>query len=146
MSPIVLLVRIARCGRRRTASRLVGCGIAPRWTRSPGYQLLPRRTAHRVNHARGVPFDCLNKRGRWDVFDFVVRLGKHLRQLYARIVYAFLPVPNIIAELGPPDNPGAALIVKDMLAKHAARRPPSYRSVASPAARAAQVLGNELGR
>jgi glycosyltransferase involved in cell wall biosynthesis len=47
--------------------------------------------------AAGVPIHSIHKRGRWDVFGFLVRLVLMLRALRPVTIYSFLDLPNILA-------------------------------------------------
>jgi glycosyltransferase involved in cell wall biosynthesis len=45
----------------------------------------------------GIPIADLGKRGRWDVFPFLLRLAKTLRRERPDVLYSLLPVANIVA-------------------------------------------------
>ncbi len=49
--------------------------------------------------AAGVPVHFVGKRGRWDAFGFLIRLGMILRRLRPTTIYSFLDLPNILAAL-----------------------------------------------
>lgn len=52
--------------------------------------------------AAGVPMHFVDKRGRWDVFGFVIRLISILHKLRPATIYSFLDLPNILSVvLGP---------------------------------------------
>jgi glycosyltransferase involved in cell wall biosynthesis len=48
-------------------------------------------------HIAGVQVLAVGKSGRWDIKGFLVRLLELVQQLQPEVVYAFLPVPNILA-------------------------------------------------
>jgi glycosyltransferase involved in cell wall biosynthesis len=54
----------------------------------------------------GVPTRTLDKRGRWDVFGFLLRLVRLLRQERPDLLYAWLGLANILAVLSRPILPG----------------------------------------
>jgi glycosyltransferase involved in cell wall biosynthesis len=58
----------------------------------------------------GVRLLDLRKRGRWDVFPFLLRLRKMLRQERPDILHGYLPVPNLLAALIRGRNPALPLV------------------------------------
>ncbi|HXF93042.1 MAG TPA: glycosyltransferase [Nitrospiraceae bacterium] len=49
--------------------------------------------------AAGVPVQFVGKRGRWDVFGFLIRLALILRRLRPTTIYSFLDLPNLLTAL-----------------------------------------------
>lgn len=47
--------------------------------------------------ACGVPVEVFEKRGRWDVVGFLLRLGRFLRRERPQVVHGVLPMPNVLA-------------------------------------------------
>jgi glycosyltransferase involved in cell wall biosynthesis len=47
----------------------------------------------------GIKALCLDKRGRWDVFCFFVRLVKSTRRLRPDVLHAYLDIPNLLSLL-----------------------------------------------
>ena len=52
----------------------------------------------------------VDKRGRWDIARFAVRLIRLLRRLDPNIVYSYLPTANILAALFKPQTSGASIV------------------------------------
>lgn len=50
-------------------------------------------------HEAGVPVEILDKRGRWDVVGFLLRLGGFLRRERPDVLHGALPLPNVLAVL-----------------------------------------------
>lgn len=60
--------------------------------------------------AAGVPLHSLNKKGRWDIFPFFLKLCQHIRTSNTKILYAFLGVPGIMGLLASLAYPRLRLI------------------------------------
>jgi glycosyltransferase involved in cell wall biosynthesis len=45
----------------------------------------------------GVRFISLNKRGRWDLFGFLLRLIREMRVIHPAVVHGYLDIPNLLA-------------------------------------------------
>jgi glycosyltransferase involved in cell wall biosynthesis len=58
----------------------------------------------------GVPVIPLNKRGRWDLFRFLLRLMKVLRRERPDIVHGYLFEPNLLAVMLKPLVPAAKIV------------------------------------
>lgn len=58
----------------------------------------------------GVPVLSLNKRGRWDIFGFGVRLLRLVRARRADVVHSYLTVPNLLTALLKPLLPPCRVV------------------------------------
>jgi glycosyltransferase involved in cell wall biosynthesis len=59
---------------------------------------------------RGVSFYSLDKRGRWDLLPFLLRLGKLLHRIKPHILHAYLSTANILAVLLRPISPRTKVV------------------------------------
>ena len=96
---VVLLTQTLNVGGAERQVVALACGLLRRGhevTVAPFYDGGPLETGL---HRGQVPVARLGKRGRWDVPAFLWRLSRLLRERRPDVVYAFLPVPNLLAAL-----------------------------------------------
>ncbi len=58
----------------------------------------------------GVPVIQLNKKGRWEVFGFLLRLAKQLRRLRPDIVHPYMTGPNLMTMMMKPLLPSSRIV------------------------------------
>jgi len=96
---VVLLTQTLNVGGAERQIVALACGLLRRGhevTVAPFYDGGPLEAGL---HRGQVPVARLGKRGRWDVPAFLWRLSRLLRECRPDVVYAFLPVPNLLAAL-----------------------------------------------
>jgi len=59
----------------------------------------------------GITIHDLEKRGRWDILSFLVRLGRLIRKTNPDVIYSFLSLPNILSVLLRRLSPKAKVIL-----------------------------------
>jgi glycosyltransferase involved in cell wall biosynthesis len=94
-APIVLFTRSLARGGAEWQLVLLARGLHERRVPVRVLTLYGGGALRPVLDAAGVPVDCLDKRGRWDMW-FLVRLLRRLRDVGPRTIYAFLDVPILL--------------------------------------------------
>jgi glycosyltransferase involved in cell wall biosynthesis len=93
---------------------------------------------------RGVPVESLERRGRWDLLGFAVRLVRAVRRHRPDILHSYLLAPNIASVLTKPFVPGVRVVwgvrASDMNLGHYGRRSSLIFAVSCRLARFADLI------
>jgi glycosyltransferase involved in cell wall biosynthesis len=96
---LVLLARALGVG--GAERQLVGLAaqLAKRGHHVTVVTLYPENMYRDVLERGGVNLHTIEKRGRWHIASFMLRLARSLAELRPDVIYSFLPVPNVLAGL-----------------------------------------------
>jgi glycosyltransferase involved in cell wall biosynthesis len=96
---IVLMTRALGFGGAERQLVQLANGLALRGHRVSVITFYPGSAFDRALHGPNPALIVLGKRGRWDLAGFVWRFLRRIHALNPDVIYAFLPVPNLLAML-----------------------------------------------
>ncbi|MBV9858590.1 MAG: glycosyltransferase [Alphaproteobacteria bacterium] len=105
---IALLVRSLVSGGTERQVALLAAGLA---ARGHDCTILTFYAAPSAPSLPGVRIVHLGKRSRWDVAGFVLRLWRALRDSDPQVLYALLPIPNLLAVLARIGRPRLKIVL-----------------------------------
>jgi|SRR5215217_641216 len=107
---IVLLIRDLRYGGAQRQLVALAKGLYKRGCSVVVVVFYPGEPLEKGLREAGVPMRSLNKRGRWDVLRFLLRLIRLLRQEKPDLLYTWLGLSNILAVLLKPVLPSTRVV------------------------------------
>jgi len=107
---ILFLVQTLNCGGMERQLFYLATGL-----REQGHQVAvgvfyPKGSFMRIFMDAGIPIKVLEKRGRWDILGFSLRVRRLLKEERPDVLYSILGIPNILTVLFKPCYPSMRII------------------------------------